>query len=331
MIQIAVVGFGNIGGGVVELIEQNKKYICQKLGTELNVKYIVDIRDFSGHKYEKKIVKDFDIVLNDPEVSIVVEAIGGSHPAFDFSYAALKAKKSVVTSNKETVANFGEILLETAKENGVRYLFEASVGGGIPIIRPLATCLAGNAVERIDGILNGTCNYILTQMENRGLSMEDALKEAQAEGYAEANPAADIEGIDSRRKICILAAMAYGVIAPETAVKTTGITGVTAGDIRSAAERGHRIRLIASASLKENGLPELEVAPREIGPDNPLYGVEGVFNGILVHGNAVGDLMFYGRGAGAMPTASAVLADIIDVVSGEGAAPEWKRWDGIER
>ncbi len=329
MINIAVVGYGTIGGGVVDIVEQNQKYIREKLGEELNVKYIVDIRDFSGHKYEKKIIRDFGVVLNDDEVSVVVEAIGGSHPAFDFSSAALKAKKHVVTSNKETVANFGEILLQTAKENGVRYLFEASVGGGIPIIRPLSACLAGNAVERIDGILNGTCNYILTQMETCGLSMEEALKEAQAEGYAEANPAADIEGIDARRKICILAAMAFGVIAPETAVRTTGITGVTAEDIRRAAEKGRRIRLIAGASLNEKGLPVLEVAPREIGPDNPLYGVEGVFNAILVHGNAVGALMFYGRGAGAMPTASAVLADIIAALSGEGGAPEWKRWDGI--
>jgi len=324
MINIAVLGFGTIGGGVVDIIEDNRKYIAQKTGEDVNVKYIIDIRDFSGHKYESKIIKDFNIVLSDPEVSIVVEAIGGSHPAYDFTLASLKAGKSVVSSNKETVANFGAELLKVAKENNVKYLFEASVGGGIPIIRPLATSLAGNAVERIDGILNGTSNYILTQMERRGISMETALKEAQAEGYAEANPAADIEGTDSCRKICILAAMAYGVIIPYETVPTKGITDVTPEMIAAAAKNGKKIRLIASAELGEDGKINLSVAPREIGEDNPLYNVNDVFNGILVRGNAVGDVMFYGRGAGAKPTASAVLADIIDVISDEGVAPVWK-------
>ncbi len=325
MINIAVLGYGNIGGGVVDIIEQNEKYIEERTGTPVNIKYIIDIRDFSGHKYESKIIKDFNIALNDPEVFIVVEAIGGSHPAYDFTLAALKAKKSVVSSNKETVANFGEELLRVAKENNVKYLFEASVGGGIPIIRPLATSFAGNAVERIDGILNGTSNYILTQMEQRGISMEEALKEAQAEGYAEANPAADIEGTDSCRKICILAAMAYGKIINYETVPTTGITAITKEKVAEAKANGKKIRLIASAELDANGNPSLCVAPRELTADNPLYNIDGVFNGILVKGNAVGDVMFYGRGAGAMPTASAVLADIIDVISGEGVAPVWTR------
>lgn len=323
MINIAVLGYGNIGGGVVDIIEQNSKYISDRTGQEVNVKYIIDIRDFKGHKYESKIIKDFNIALNDPEVSIVVEAIGGSHPAYDFTLASLKVGKSVVSSNKETVANFGAELLRVAKENNVKYLFEASVGGGIPIIRPLATSLAGNAVERIDGILNGTSNYILTQMERRGISMEEALKEAQANGYAEANPSADIEGTDSCRKICILAAMAYGVIIPYETVPTKGITDVTAEMIAEAKKNGKRIRLIATAEMSEDGKPSLSVAPREITEDNPLYNISDVFNGILVRGNAVGDVMFYGRGAGAMPTASAVLADIIDVITDDGVAPVW--------
>lgn len=314
MVKIAVIGFGNIGGGLVELIDRNKEIIKKDLGTELEIKYIVDIRDFSGHPLEKKIVKDFNIVLNDPEVSIVAEMIGGSHPAFDFSIAALKAGKHVVSSNKEVVANFGEVLLKAAEDNGVAYLFEAAVGGAIPIIRPMRESLSSDNIISVNGILNGTTNYILTQMLTKGQTFDDALAKARELGYAEANPSADVDGIDACRKICILAALAYGVIYPSDLVHTEGIRNVSKRDASDAAKLSAAIKLIGHASKTADGKTAICVSPRIIPMSDPLYAVNDVFNGISVSGEAVGDLMFYGRGAGRIPTAGAVLADIVEVV-----------------
>ncbi len=330
MVKIAVIGFGNIGGGLVEVISKNKEIIKRDLGTELEVKYIVDIRDFKGHPLEHKIIKDFNIVLNDPEIEIVAEMIGGSHPAVDFSLAALKAGKHVVSSNKEVVANFGEVLLETARENNVAYLFEAAVGGAIPIIRPMRESVSSDNILSVNGILNGTTNYILTQMLTNNTSFDDALKQAQALGYAEANPAADVEGIDACRKICILAALAYGVIYPSDLIHTEGITKISKRDAADATKLGCAIKLIGHCE-KLDGKPYICVSPRIIPATCPLYSVVDVFNGIMVSGEAVGDLMFYGRGAGSLPTAGAVLADIVEIVkhmsSKQLPPPVWVRGD----
>lgn len=330
MVKIAVIGFGNIGGGLVELISRNKDIIKCDLGTELEVKYIVDIRDFTGHPLEHKIIKDFNIALNDPEITVVAEMIGGSHPAFDFSIAALKAGKHVVSSNKEVVANFGEILLKTAAENNVAYLFEASVGGAIPIIRPMRESVSSDNILAVNGILNGTTNYILTQMLTSDTSFDDALKQAQALGYAEANPSADVDGIDACRKICILAALAYGVIYPSALIPTEGITKISKRDAADAARIGCAIKLIGHCE-KLDGKAYICVSPRIIPSSNPLYSVSDVFNGITVSGEAVGDLMFYGRGAGSLPTAGAVLADIVEIVkhinTKQLPPPVWIRGD----
>ena len=329
MIKIAVIGFRNIGGGLVELVERNKKLIARDCRCEVEIKYIVDIRDFSGHPLENKIIKDFGTVINDPEISVVAEMIGGSHPAFDFSMAALKAGKHVVSSNKEVVANFGEILLKTAAENNVAYLFEAAVGGAIPIIRPMRESLSSDNVLSINGILNGTTNFILTSMISNGKSFDEALKEAQRLGYAEANPSADVDGTDTCRKICILSALAYGVIYPSELVPTEGIRNIASRDVRDAAEFGASIKLIARTRKTNDGKIMISVAPRFVPSNNPLYNVNDVFNGILVSGEAVGDLMFYGRGAGRIPTAGAVLADIVEIIkhmeSKQLPPPVWVR------
>ena len=331
MVKMAVIGFGNIGGGLVELVENNREIIKKDLGTELEIKYIVDIRDFTGHPLESKIVKDFNVVLNDPEVSIVAEMIGGSHPAFDFSIAALNAGKHVVSSNKEVVANFGEVLLAAAKANGVAYHFEAAVGGAIPIIRPMRESLSSDNILSVNGILNGTTNYILTQMLVNNVSFEDALKTAQQLGYAEADPSADVDGIDACRKICILAALAYGTVYPSDLVSTEGIRNISSRDASDAAKLGASIKLIGHCEKTEDGKVLLCVCPRIIPASVPLYSVSDVFNGIMVSGEAVGDLMFYGRGAGRIPTAGAVLADIVEVVKHMSSAQlppaEWVRGD----
>ena len=269
--------------------------------------------------------------MNDPEVSIVAEMIGGSHPAFDFSIAALKAGKHVVSSNKEVVANFGEVLLAAARENGVAYLFEASVGGAIPIIRPMRESLSSDNILAVNGILNGTTNYILTQMLVNGQSFDDALAKARELGYAEANPSADVDGIDACRKICILAALAYGVVYPSDLVYTKGIRDVSKRDASDAAKIGASIKLLGHAEKTADGKVLLCVCPRIIPAGNPLYAVSDVFNGIMVSGEAVGDLMFYGRGAGRIPTAGAVLADIVEVAkhmcSSQLPPPVWVRGD----
>ena len=313
VLYVAILGFGVVGSGVAEVIEKNSDKITQNASQEIRVKYIVDVRDFPDSPYADKLIKDFSIVENDPEVKVVVETIGGAGVAYDFTVRSLTAGKSVVTSNKELVATFGYELLSLAQEKGVNYLFEASVGGGIPIIRPLSQCLAANNIFEIYGILNGTTNYVLTEMIKKGLSLEEALGDAQKKGYAEANPAADIEGTDACRKICILSSLSFGNHIYPVHVKTEGILGVTLADVAFSGLIGYKIKLLGRA-VCDNGMVAAYVAPHLVSGENMLAGVEGVMNGIVVRGNAIGDVMFYGAGAGKLPTASAVVADVIDSV-----------------
>ncbi len=331
MTNIAILGFGVVGGGVADVITKNNETIARKTGEHINIKYILDLREFPDHPLGDRVVHDINIILTDPEVTVVAEMMGGSHPAYDYTSAALKAGKSVVTSNKEVVTTFGAELLETARAYHVRYLFEASVGGGIPVIRPMSSCLAANALYEVDGILNGTTNYILTQMIHAGKSFDDALAAAQAKGYAERNPAADVEGIDACRKICILSALAFGKSFSPADIHTEGITKISEEDVKAAEIYGGVIKLIGRTGLLSPDDPDSKVymlvAPHVILHDNPLSGVDDVFNAILVRGNAVGDVMFYGRGAGNLPTASAVVADIIDILSHKDAeifVPGWE-------
>ncbi len=314
MVNVAILGFGVVGSGVAEVLTQNKKIIENKLGCEINIKYILDLREFPGDPFESLVVHDFNIILNDPEVSVVAEMMGGSHPAYDFSKAALEAGKSVVTSNKEVVANFGAELLEIAKAHGVAYLFEASVGGGIPIIRPMCNDLASNNITEISGILNGTTNYILTKMADEGASFDDVLRDAQEKGYAERNPAADVEGLDAARKIVILAALAYGKLISPNSIYTEGITNITGEDVEFASSFGYALKLIGHAEIMD-GKALCMVSPRLIHVSNPLSSINDVFNGILLDGDMVGKVMFYGPGAGKLPTASAVCADIVDAIA----------------
>ncbi len=312
MVNVAILGFGVVGSGTAEVLTENLTLIEARIHKKLNIKYILDLRDFPDSPFADRVIHDFNIILEDPEVTLVAEMMGGSHPAYDFSIACLRAGKSVVTSNKEVVANFGDELLAVAKENNVRYMFEASVGGGIPIIRPLANDLAANQVLSIDGILNGTTNYILTQMGTTGAAFSDALKEAQAKGYAEANPSADIDGIDAARKITILAALSYGVLLDPNKIYTEGITKITTSDMKIASELGYAIKLIGHCEKIGDKVLAM-VSPRLIPASNPLHTIDDVFNGILVDTDMLGATMFYGRGAGKLPTASAVVGDIIDI------------------
>ena len=326
MINVALLGFGVVGGGTAEVLDENRAQIEKYVGDTVAVKYILDLRDFPDSPYASLIVHDFDVIVNDPEVSIVAEMIGGAGVAYKFTKAALEAGKNVVTSNKELVARHGAELHRIAAEHGVRYLFEASVGGGIPIIRPMTNDLAANGIVAVDGILNGTTNYILTRMANEGAPLSDVLKDAQAKGYAEADPTADVEGLDAARKIVILAALAFGKILDPDAISVEGITSITAEDVELAGALGYKIKLIAHTE-QVNGKTLAMVSPRMVRADNPLYGVEDVFNGILVEGNMLGKAMFYGRGAGKLPTASAVVSDIIDIAAnlGKTARPvEWQ-------
>lgn len=329
MTKIAILGFGTIGQGLAEVIEKNKSKIDSQCGG-IEIKYILDLRDFPDHPLADKVVHDFDVILNDGEVEVVCEMMGGSHPAYDFSLASLKAGKNVVTSNKEVVANFGPDLLCAAKEAKTRYLFEASVGGGIPIIRAMTESLAGNEVEEINGILNGTTNYILTQMETKGQSMEEALADAQKLGYAEANPTADVDGFDACRKICILSALAFGELIPFDKVSTKGIRSVTKEDILNAKKNNSVLKLIARTAKLPDGRISMSVAPTFVNADNPLATVSDVFNAVLVRGKTLGDVMFYGKGAGSLPTASAVLADVMDIVSKKGHQPLQQQWTRSE-
>lgn len=313
MTKVAILGFGTVGSGVAEVLSKNSQGIARRSGGEIQVKYILDVRDFPDSPFKNCFVKDFSIIENDPEVDVVVETIGGAKVALEFTTRALKAGKSVVSSNKELVATHGYELLQLAKANGVSYLFEASVGGGIPILRPLTNCLAANEVEQITGILNGTTNYILTRMIKAGLTFEQALKEAQDNGYAEKDPTADVDGHDACRKICILSALACGQHVYPQQVPTQGIREVTLADVAYADSCGYKIKLLGRCLREPEGKVCAFVAPHLVSCENPLAGVEDVFNAIAVTGNAVGDVMFYGRGAGKLPTASAVVADVIDI------------------
>ena len=313
MVNVAILGYGTVGSGVAEVLTKNGGLIDQRADELIRLKYILDVRDFPDSPYRDRFVKDFSVIEQDPEVNIVVETIGGATIALDFTTRALKAGKSVVTSNKELVATHGYELLQLAHKNGCSYLFEASVGGGIPILRPLTSCLAANELTQVTGILNGTTNYILTRMIKAGLTFDQALKEAQDNGYAEKDPTADVDGHDACRKICILAALAFGEHVYPDQVPTQGIRGVTLEDVAYADSRGYKIKLLGRAIRQPGGKVCAFVAPHLVPGENPLAGVEDVFNAIAVTGNAIGDVMFYGRGAGKLPTASAVVADVIDI------------------
>lgn len=315
MAKIAILGYGVVGSGVAQVIYENQKRIAERLnGEAIDIKYILDLRDFPGDPLEDRVVHDFNIILNDPEISVVAEMMGGVHPAYEFSMSAICSGKSVVTSNKELVANCGPELLRAANEHGVRYRYEASVGGGIPCIAAIENSMISNEITEINGIVNGTTNYILTKMFECGLSFDECLKDAQQKGYAEADPAADIEGKDACRKICILAALAFGKLVPPDEVDTVGISKITKEDVERAAAKGCTIKLIARAVRLPNGKIHMRVAPFMVKNSNPLANISDVFNGVLVHGNAVGDVLFYGAGAGKRPTASAVVSDIIDII-----------------
>ena len=311
MRQIAIMGYGTIGSGVFDVVNTNREIIRKNLGEELRVKYVLDLRDFPGEPVEEVLIHDVNIILEDPEVDIVVETMGGLEPAFTFVRSALERGKSVATSNKELVAKHGVELLTLAKEKNINFFFGASVGGGIPIIRPMLRSLCADDIEEVTGILNGTTNYILTKMAQEGSSFEDALLEAQDNGFAERKPEADVEGFDACRKIAILSSIALGRQVDFEGIPTEGITGITKEDFLYAAKLGWAIKLLAS-SRKENGHVYAMVAPALVQPAHPLFAVCDVFNGIMVHGNMVDDVMFYGRGAGSHATASAVTADVMD-------------------
>ena len=313
MVQVAVMGYGTVGSGVVEVIEKNKKEINKKAGEDINVKYILDLRDFPGDPYEDKVVHDVEQILGDPDVKVICETMGGIKPAYDFTKRALLSGKSVCTSNKELVAAHGPELIRIAHDNKCNYLFEASVGGGIPIIRPLNYSLTAEKIDVITGILNGTTNYILSKMEKEGAGFEEVLKTAQEKGYAERNPEADVEGYDACRKLAILSSLMCGKNINYEDIYTEGITRITETDFVYAHAMGKTIKLLARSEETEEGFYAV-VAPFLIGKDHPLYMVDGVFNAVYVHGNMLGDSMYYGRGAGKLPTASAVVSDVVDCV-----------------
>lgn len=311
MIKVAILGYGTVGSGVAEVLTCNRDLIEKRVGEELELKYILDLREFAGDTFEDRIVHDVDIILNDPEIQIICETMGGNEPAFTFSKRALEAGKSVCTSNKELVANHGAELIRLARENRCNYLFEASVGGGIPIIRPLNSALTAERVLEVSGILNGTTNYILSKMEKEGAAFDIVLKEAQEKGYAEKNPAADVEGYDACRKIAILSSLIAGKTVDYSQIHTEGITKITPSDFDYAKAMGMTIKLLAISKEKKNGYLAA-VSPYLLAADNPLAGVSDVFNAIYVYGNTLGESMFYGKGAGKLPTASAVVGDMVD-------------------
>ena len=312
MAKIAVLGYGTVGSGVYEVLRTNREVIAQRAGEELEVKYVLDLRDFPGDSVQEVITHDFEEIVNDEEVQIVVEVMGGIEPAYTFVKRSLQAGKHVTTSNKALVAKHGAELIRVAKEQNVNFFYEASVGGGIPILRSLYESLTGDVIEEIVGILNGTTNYMMTKMSNEGLEFEDVLKDAQEKGYAEKDPSADIEGYDACRKIAILTSLVCGQQVDFNDIHTEGITKISATDIKYAKQMGRVIKLLASSKKTENGYSAM-VAPFLLSPEHPLYNVNDVFNAIFVHGNVLGDAMFYGSGAGNLPTASAVVADIVDI------------------
>lgn len=311
MVNVAVLGYGTVGSGVYEVLTKNNKVISERVGDDIRVKYVLDLREFPNDPVNDVLVHDFDIIVNDPEVDIVAEAMGGTNPAYTFAKRTLEAGKSYCTSNKELVAKYGPELLALAKEKGKNFMFEASVGGGIPIIRPLNHSLTSDEVTEITGILNGTTNFILTKMDKEGLAFDTVLKEAQALGYAEKDPTADVEGFDACRKIAILSSLAYGKNVNFEDIYTEGITKITDTDFKYAAALGLSIKLFGKSKIVD-GKCYAMVAPFMISTESPLYCVSGVINGILVNGPVLGDLMFYGSGAGKLPTASAVVADVVE-------------------
>ncbi len=308
--KVAVMGYGTIGSGVVEILNVNKDVVAARAGEPLEVKKVLDLRDFAGDPVEKLIVHDYMDIVNDDEIALVVETMGGVEPAYTFVKAMLQAKKHVTTSNKALVADKGAELIRIARENGVNFMFEASVGGGIPIIRPLLSCLTGDVIEEITGIVNGTTNYMLTKMANEGSDYDDVLKEAQALGYAEKDPTADVEGYDACRKIAILTSLISGRQVDYNDIPTEGISHITAVDMKYAEKMGRTIKLLARSN-KVGETYSARVAPYLLPKEHPLYSVNDVFNAIFVHGNMLGDGMFYGSGAGKLPTASAVVGDLV--------------------
>ena len=329
MVNIAILGFGTVGSGVAEVMRENAQSIAHNAAEEIGVKYILDLRDFPGSPFADRMIRDFGLIESDSDVQVVVETIGGVGAAYEFTKRALLAGKSVVTSNKELVATHGHELLEIAKRLNVNYLFEASVGGGIPIIRPITQCLTANELDEIYGILNGTTNYILTRMITDGAPFADILKDAQRLGYAEADPTADVEGYDAARKICILADLCFGKSVDPEKISVEGISRVTLEDIEYARRLGYKIKLLGRAYRLPGGHITAYVAPHLISKTSLLSNVDGVMNGIVVHGNALGECMFYGAGAGKRPTASAVVADVIDAVK-HRKARKYLGWDESE-
>lgn len=312
MIKAAIMGYGTIGSGVMEVLDINRAGIAKRVGDGVEVKYVLDLRDFPGEPVQEKIVHDYKVIAEDEEVKIVVETMGGVEPAYTFVKAMLEAGKHVTTSNKALVAAKGAELIALAKEKNVNFMFEASVGGGIPIIRPLNSCLTADEIEEITGIVNGTTNYMMTKMTEEGSEFDEVLKDAQAKGYAEKDPTADIEGYDACRKIAILTSLVCGQQVDFEDIHTEGITKITATDIKYAKSMGRAIKLLASSKKTGEGYVAM-VAPYLLPKTHPLYSVNDVFNAIFVHGNVLGDAMFYGSGAGKLPTASAVVADIVEM------------------
>ena len=314
MVNIAVLGYGTVGSGVVEVINTNHASINKRAGAEINIKYVLDLREFPGDPVEKVLVHDYDVIANDPDVDIVVEVMGGIEPAYTFVKRALESGKSVCTSNKALVAKHGPELMEIAREKNINFLFEASCGGGIPIIRALNSSLTADEIDEITGILNGTTNYMMYKMSTEGCEFDDVLKEAQAKGYAEADPTADVEGYDACRKIAILSSLAYSRFLNYEDIYTEGITKITPEDMQYAEELDMTIKLLGTSRKIGNDSFYAMVAPFLVGKTSPLYSVNDVFNAVFVHGNVLGDAMFYGSGAGKLPTASAVVGDILDAV-----------------
>lgn len=324
MIKAAIMGYGTIGSGVLEVLQINQSSIAKRVGDGIEVKYILDLRDFPGEPIQDKIVHDYKTIAEDEEVRIVVETMGGVEPAYTFVKTMLEAGKHVTTSNKALVAAKGAELIALAKEKNVNFMFEASVGGGIPIIRPLNSCLTADEIEEITGIVNGTTNYMMTKMSEEGSEFADVLKDAQEKGYAEKDPTADIEGYDACRKIAILTSLVCGQQVDFEDIHTEGITKITATDIKYAKAMGRTIKLLASSKKTEGGYVAM-VAPYLLPKTHPLYNVNDVFNAIFVHGNVLGDAMFYGSGAGKLPTASAVVADVVEMAKnlGKNIPVEW--------
>lgn len=315
--KVAILGYGIVGSGVFEIMRSNQEGISRRAGEEIEVKYVLDLRDFPGDPVEDVLVHDFKRIVEDPEVGVVVEVMGGVEPAYSYVKEALLTGKSVCTSNKELVAKHGAELLEIAKQKKKNFLFEASVGGGIPIIRPLNQSLTADEIREVSGILNGTTNYMLTKMRDEDADFDEVLKDAQKRGYAERDPSADVDGFDAGRKIAILTSLAYGMQVDYEDIYTEGITKISKTDIAYARAVGANIKLLGT-SKKVDGKVYAMVAPRMIGKEHPLYTVDDVFNAILVRGNFLGDIMFYGKGAGKLPTASAVVSDVVDAVKHSG-------------